>query len=104
MPLWCVESQGFRALLSMLDPRYVLPSRKTLTCNQLPALFEKSKKEICDRLSLAQSVSLTTDLWTYFTTSSFLALTAHFWDPQKESLEAATLECSRLKGSHTVKQ
>ncbi len=101
MPLRCVEGQGFRDVISMLDNRYVLPSRKTLTCNLLPALFEKKKKEIYDKLSLAQSVSLTTDLWTSFTTSSFLALTAHFWDLKKESLEVATLDCYRFKGSHT---
>ncbi len=47
-------------------------------------------------------MSLTTDIWTSLNTSSFMAITAHFWNEDKKILDSCILECMRLQGSHSI--
>ncbi|KAK0153617.1 Zinc finger BED domain-containing protein 1 [Merluccius polli] len=39
VPIYTVKKPGFRELLSTLDPRYVMPSRKHFTAVELPRLY-----------------------------------------------------------------
>jgi len=41
VPLSTVEKDGFREMIKILDPRYVLPSRKYLSQTAIPNLYQK---------------------------------------------------------------
>ncbi len=99
-PVSVVEDKGFRELVSALDGRYRLPSRMTITTTMLPDLFNKTMGEVKAQLEKVTTVGLTTDLWTSLTTSSFMAVTVHYWD-ETEGLSAKVIDCCRFTGHHT---
>ncbi|CAG5054202.1 unnamed protein product [Parnassius apollo] len=80
-PLSIVENSGFISLMKKLKPKYVLPSRKYLSENIIPNIYEKTKTEIRYGVLRATALSVTTDLWTNTNNKeSFLSFTAHWLD------------------------
>lgn len=45
-PLSVAENEGFRRLLSTLEPRYEIPSRPYITDVMVPKLFDEVKKHV----------------------------------------------------------
>ena len=69
---------GFQFLVHLLDPRYQLPSRRTLM-RMLPDMYFKRVKEIKQELAqISHVLPLASDIWTSRTTQSYLSLTCHF--------------------------
>jgi ATPase subunit of ABC transporter with duplicated ATPase domains len=50
-PVSVVENSRFRELLPVAEPRYVIPSRKTITDEIIPQLYEETRKQIKSELS-----------------------------------------------------
>lgn len=96
-----VEDPEFKKFVNMLNPTYVLPSRKTISTSLLPVLYnqiyDQVKDDICNN---AQFVSLTTDGWTSLRNESYLAVTVHFIDINCE-LKTYLLSCEKLPDRHT---
>ena len=93
-PASVVEDLGLRRFVNMLDPRYDIPSRRTLM-RRLPTKYEEIKLHILKVLPKVMYVSLTTDIWTSQATESFLTITVHFihsWE--LKSLVLATIKFS----------
>ena len=93
-PASVVEDLGFRRFVNMLDPRYDIPSRRTLM-RRLPTKYEEIKLHILKVLPKVMYVPLTTDIWTLRATESFLTITVHFihsWE--LKSLVLATIKFS----------
>lgn len=67
----------------------------------LPERFEAVMNDIKAKIRQAKCVGLTTDLWTSTISTSFVAVTAHFWNSDEEKMEARTLGCYCFKDSHT---
>ena len=91
-PALVVEDLGFRRFVNMLDPRYDIPSRRTLI-RRLPTKYEGVKLHILKVLPQVKLVSLTTDIWTSRATETFLTITVHFiycWE--LKSLVLATIK------------
>jgi hypothetical protein len=61
-PLSVVENEGFIELVKVLDPRYQLPSRSTITRSLLPKKYERLKDDVKLELAQVKHVALTTDL------------------------------------------
>ena len=79
-PIIIVECEGFRSLLSYLEPGYTLPSRKNFV-NDINRKFEICQDKLKARLeSEALCVSLTTDIWTSMATKAYLTVTVHYID------------------------
>ena len=79
-PVRVVECDGFRSLMSYLEPGYVLPCRKQFTAD-INFKHARYKEVLKERLSReAQFISLTTDIWTSLATESYLTVTAHYID------------------------
>ena len=95
-----VEGEGFKELISELDPRYVLPSRRKLVRDDLPALQNKVREGLHRQLENTHSLSLTTDLWTSVSNTGFIALTAHFLDNEK-NLQAKLIGCESFTERHS---
>ncbi|XP_049425257.1 E3 SUMO-protein ligase ZBED1-like [Epinephelus fuscoguttatus] len=91
-PVSMVEDQGFRHFMKVVDPRYQIPSRKSLMTGEIPKLYEQVKKTLKDSIQSAGSLVLTSDMWTARTTEAYLTVTGHFIDKdwQMQSCNLAT--------------
>ncbi len=69
-PFSVVENDGFTHLLSVLEPRYQLPSRPHFSQNVLPHLYSEVRAKLVKDLSNAKFIALTTDGWTSRVTQS----------------------------------
>ena len=63
-PLSIVENIGFRNFINQLNPLYKLPSRKKVTYDILPEVFQAKKLEVVEKLKNTKHVAITTDIWT----------------------------------------
>lgn len=63
-PLSVVEDKGFKRLVSALNPRYGLPSRRELVRNHLPSIYNQEVDRVFTEIEITHVVSLTTDIWT----------------------------------------
>jgi len=80
LPFKFVEGEGFRYFMSVVQPRFSIPSRISAARDCWDIFTdEKHKLKSIFRRGL-QSVSLTTDCWTSVQNMSYLCLTAHFID------------------------
>lgn len=65
-PYSVVEEPGFKHLVSVLEPRYKVPSRAAFTRTIIPDMYKKLKKKLEERLDKVrdclESVSFTTDV------------------------------------------
>lgn len=78
MPLSTTERKGFRDFVKVLQPLYHLPSEPTLTAAMSRKYAELAKK-VQMEIQAANSVCLTTDIWTHMhTMRSYLGLTVHY--------------------------
>ena len=56
-PLSIVDDKGFSFLVKLLEPRYVLPSRRYMSDNVLPQVYNGIEKEVRAELNCPISVS-----------------------------------------------
>ncbi|KAK9279908.1 hypothetical protein L1049_013592 [Liquidambar formosana] len=87
LPFSFVEKEGFKRFISVLQPRFNLVSRTTMTkdCIEIYLNERNMLKEIF--VTAASRVCLTTDLWTSIQNLGYMCLTAHYidkgWNLQK---------------------
>ena len=80
LPFSHVEGQGFINFMRVLQPKFNLPSRRTIA-RDVWNVYIAEKMKIRDALvSRSQMVSLTTDTWTSIQNINYMVLTAHFID------------------------
>ncbi|CAI6342938.1 unnamed protein product [Macrosiphum euphorbiae] len=98
-PVSIVENTGFRNLVQLLDSRYKIPNRRTLTRSIIPNLYEETRTKVHSLLAQSKYVSITTDIWTSINTDSFITITAHF--VQGDRLNTVVLCTKKLLNNHT---
>lgn len=100
-PIYTVEKSGFKFLVSKLNPRYNLPSRKHFTEIEIPKLYVDVRDTVVKpKPAGAEFFAATTDLWTSRAKHPYLSLTVHFVDPSW-LLQAITLETIPLFEDHS---
>ena len=100
VPIRIVECEGFRDLLSLIEPRYRMVSRDHIQRKLLPQFKSKVEKVIMTMLQEAESCSVTTDVWSSRRMHAYLGVTCHFIT-RSWHLESVLLSCSHLRGRHT---
>ncbi|XP_040151483.1 E3 SUMO-protein ligase ZBED1-like [Anopheles arabiensis] len=101
-PFSVVENEYFARFVKALNPKYVLPTRKSISNGALPALYNDTLKVVQTNLLTASTISLTADCWTSINNDSFCAVTAHYINSKYE-LCSQLLDCSEFCKSHTGK-
>ena len=99
LPLSTVESPHFHDLMNASNPKYQVPTRKTLSMKLLPSTKSKMQGRVQNSLQKAESVCVTVDLWSNRQMRSYFGITPHFimdW-----SMQSVMLACSHFHGSHT---
>ncbi|CAH0717193.1 unnamed protein product, partial [Brenthis ino] len=103
-PFRIVEDRGFRELMQLAFPNYIIPTRKYFANNLLPSLYEKKKSEL--RISLendVKSICITVDIWSTMTNDSMMAITGHYISETTSELKYCLLDCIPLEESHSAK-
>jgi hypothetical protein len=79
-PFSIVEDVGFKNCIKLLDPRYDLPSRKTLTNVLLKRKYEENKIKLLSIFEEVFYISLICELWTSRSNEGYLTVTSNFID------------------------
>ncbi|CAF1575057.1 unnamed protein product [Didymodactylos carnosus] len=77
LPLSLVERPAFIRFMKKADPKYAVTSRRTITRQMIPDLYDKMRKGLQEFCNTAQFISLTLDIWTDRRMRSFFAVTGH---------------------------
>lgn len=99
LPVDFVSGEGFKQLMSYLEPNFTVPSRQTITAN-IEQRFASRKSDLLADLSSVRYVAVTTDSWTALTTESYVTVTCHWledWD-----MKSAILMTKSVPGRHTA--
>lgn len=102
MPYNVVEGEGFKKMISVLQPNYQLPGRKAFTETKIPQLFKKTLETAKHLLEEKQFVALTTDCWTSVAMEPFIAVTVHFISGITWELHHICLGCFKLDIDHNA--
>nr|XP_047142890.1 zinc finger BED domain-containing protein 4-like [Hydra vulgaris] len=101
-PFSIVEDTGFNELIKDAYPNYKLPCRTYFSQNVIPSMYDELFKDIKIKISAANYLSLTTDIWTADTAKiAFLSITGHWIDLTKFSQETAVLRVIHFPEKHT---
>lgn len=79
-PFSLVKNKEFIKFVSLLNPSYFLPSRKTVSNNIIPQILESTKQKVKQSLKNPQFIAMSTDGWTNINNESYVAITVHFID------------------------
>ncbi|XP_050062310.1 E3 SUMO-protein ligase ZBED1-like [Aphis gossypii] len=100
-PLSIVENSGFQNMIKLLDSRYQIPSRRSLSRTIIPEIYENVKNRVQSLLNKTNYVAITTDVWTSMNTDSFITITAHFFPTDQTRLKTIVLCTKKLESNHT---
>ena len=99
-PLSVVSDDGFKDLMRLLEPGYIVPSQTHIT-SLIKSRFSKCCAELVGLLAReADAVAGTSDAWTSKAIQSYQTHTAHFIDPQWQVV-SIVLATSVFSGSPT---
>uniref|UniRef100_A0A803QDT8 Uncharacterized protein n=1 Tax=Cannabis sativa TaxID=3483 RepID=A0A803QDT8_CANSA len=75
-----VEGEGFKHLMKVVQPRFVVPSRMTVARDIYQLYLDEKVKLKEELIKMGQRVCLTTDCWTSIQQILYMCLTAHYID------------------------
>ena len=92
-------------IVSKLDPRYELSSRKFFSSQEIPALYIDVKRRVMAELRQVRYYAITKDLWTSNACEPYITLTIHYiggeWCLQSDCLHTVGL-CADHTGDKIV--
>ena len=101
VPLSTIEKPGFQLMVSKLNPRYQLPSRRHFSDYEIPHLYSHVKDNmVIPALRQANFFSATTNLWTSGAKDAYMTVTIHFVNSNWE-LKAICLDTVPMFDDHT---
>ena len=77
-PISLVEKPAMKRLFEVVEPRYTIPSKKTLKANVLDKMQAELSKEIFKEISETEDVALTHDSWTSLANNNYETATVHY--------------------------
>ena len=101
-PVSIVDHEGFKSLVSTLEPKYQLPSRKYFSETVISSIATKIRASIASPLQKGvEYVSFTSDVWSSDVNSdALLGFTAH-WVDSDFHRQSAVLHAQELSERHT---
>jgi len=83
LPLQLVETPGFKKFMSIVEPRYKTPSRRTIArrlLNSVDELKDQCRAEIQEAMSYGDVIHFTMDLWSSRAMEPIAGIRMHFFD------------------------
>lgn len=100
-PYCSVSKKGFKHLMSVICPGYVISSRQVFSDNKIPALYYEVKCRIRHELSSVQFLALTFDCCTSNAQHPYIGITVHYID-NDWNLQTYCVTCNCLDVDHTA--
>lgn len=100
-PYRIVEDVGFRMYSHALEPKYKLPTRKSLSNDLIPKLYSDCVKTIRHSINGASSLALTTDMWTSVSNEAYMSVTGHYITGEFE-MKCKCLDVTYFPDTHTA--
>lgn len=100
-PFKMSEDPEFAEFCDILDSKYELPSRMTVT-REMEATYKSEKEKLVNKLKNVEFLHGTNDGGSAINGESFLSNTVHYVDPTTWKLESVTLGCIVMKEAHTA--
>ena len=98
-PVSTVEGEGFRELMTFLEPEYDIKCRTTTTAH-IKRMYDAGAKSLKLQLSKAKYVAFTTDLWTSIQNIAYMCVTVHWLTPDWH-LRSAIMQTQEMGEKHT---
>lgn len=98
-PYSVVENVGFRRLMKVMEPNYVIVSRKRLSEEVIPNMYQTVKDGVMCKLKTAERVGITSVTWTSVATESYMSVTAHYID-ELWNLVSYVLQTTEVQTDH----
>ncbi|CAF3089987.1 unnamed protein product [Rotaria socialis] len=100
LPLSIVEREPFIKFMNVVDPKFTMTSRRTLSRTTIPRLYATMNEELKKFCAQSHFISLTLDIWSDRRLRAFFAMTGHaFVD---NALKSYVLCFLPLHGSHSA--
>lgn len=106
-PMSLVKDTGFRSLMAEAYTRFVIPTRKSLRNNVIPALYSAASTQVKMNIAAYKEnfrsnslFGITTDGWTSSNTTSHLAYTLHIIEDYQ--LVSNVIGLAELSSKHTA--
>ena len=99
MPVSIVEQNWFKSFMKVMEPKFVMPGRRKIE-NLIDSAYKTKREVLRNKLSSADTVSLTLDMWSDRRMRSFLGVTVHFLTPEME-FQSQVLDMASFSGKHT---
>lgn len=101
LPYSFSTNEGFKRLMNQVAPQYNLPGRNYFSETIIPDIYNRLVKVVKEKLSSAEHISLTSDIWTcQHTNEGFISFTGHWLDNHFVH-NHLVLNCKHFPGSHT---
>ncbi len=101
IPVSTVSKPGFKHLVSKLNPKYEIPTRKHFSEIEILALYSLVRaKTVKPLVSKAECYAATTDLWTSGSCDPYITVTLHFID-YEWNLKSFCLDTVPMYDDHT---
>lgn len=100
LPFSFVDSEEFSNFMAVVEPRYVIPTRKTMSTAMISDRKQFIEDQLCATFNKLDKVSVTVDIWTNRIMHSFLGITVHFIEDWH--LKSGLLACKEFFGRHTA--
>jgi len=100
LPIHTVDSQHFRKMLMIFDPKYTLPGRNYFGETAIPALYNEVRNRVSNDVLSAKYFSATTDLWSSIGMVPYLSFTVHYID-ENWTLQSRNLQTLYMPEDHT---
>ncbi|XP_053594570.1 E3 SUMO-protein ligase ZBED1 isoform X2 [Microplitis demolitor] len=102
MPLCSVEKPGLRQFVKTARPRYTMPCRKTIT-KLMNDKYDVLKLKVMSNIDKCPFYSLTSDIWTDISQTSYLGVTVHYLSANNLKVQSTNLCVELLDSAHTAK-
>jgi len=101
VPHLLIDKPEFKTVFSILDPKFSIPSRATIS-KKISDVTENIKVKVVTSLKNARKVSVCVDGWTMpGFEHSCIGVSVQFFDMQDEKIKKAMLAVKKLSGSHS---
>ena len=102
-PFDTINNSRFRHMLSVFQPCYVPPDRKTIASNHILALYDAVKQDFTKQMTNdVEYFSIMTDLWSSRVKQSYIAVMIHYLTVSLE-MKSHLIETKEFAEAHTGK-
>ena len=106
VPYSIVQNARFRAMIRNLQPKFTIPSEKTVRTKLIPQFYQKLQYFVLQTVKNITNYAIITDAWTSSQQECFLSFTVHFIDEklQRKMIVLRTIPFNKSHTAHHIRE